>query len=111
MGSMMFLAWGYTVSKRAHIRADIVFNRYPPRLQAGFNFAMLILSVILFGVIAWQSASLAISDWQTGKLVSIILIPQAPFKLLVSLGSLLICVENIIQMVHLYPRAIRRKTN
>jgi TRAP-type mannitol/chloroaromatic compound transport system permease small subunit len=99
MGGMVFLAWAYTLSKRAHVTVDIIFVLYPKRVQAILYIFMMIITLILFSFIFWQSASTAISDWQAGKLVRIILIPIAPFKALVSLGALLLCFECMIQII------------
>ena len=99
MGGTVFLAWAYTLSKREHVTVDIIFILYPKRVQAALYFIMLIITLILFGFICWQSTSMAISDWQAGKLVRIILIPIAPFKAMVSLGALLLCLECIIQII------------
>ena len=103
MGGVVFLGWAYVLAKRAHVTVDIVFRHYPPRLQAIIGFTGLLLSLVPFSLIIWQSGSLAIAEWQAGRLVSIILIPVAPFKLLVPFGAFFLCLECIIQMVHLVP--------
>lgn len=109
MGGMVFLAWAYTLSKRGHVTVDIIFILYPKRMQAILYFVMMIITLILFSLIFWQSTSMAISDWQAGKLVRIILIPIAPFKALVSLGALLLCLESIIQIIQTIPMMFRRE--
>ena len=109
MGGMVFLAWAYTLSKRGHVTVDIIFVLYPKRVQAILYFVMMIIALVLFALIFWQSATVAISDWQAGKLVRIILIPIAPFKALVSLGALLLCLECIIQIIQTLPIMSREK--
>ena len=109
MGGMVFLAWAYTQEKGAQVTVDIFFTLYPRRLQAVLSFVMLFLSALLFALILWQSTAVALSDWQGGKLVRLILIPIAPFKLLVSLGALFIVLECILKMVHLIPAMLGRK--
>ena len=109
MGVMVFLAWAYTLSKREHVTVDIIFILYPKRVQAILYFVMMIITLVLFILIFWQSASMAISDWQAGKLVRIILIPIAPFKALVSLGALLLCLESIVQIIQTIPMMFRGK--
>ena len=109
MGGMVFLAWAYTQSQKAHVTVDIFFVLYPRRVRAVFSFVMLCISLVLFALVLWQSTATAISDWQGGKLVRLILIPVAPFKLLVSLGALFICLEFIIQMIQLIPVVLGRR--
>lgn len=109
MGGMVFLAWAYTMAKRAHITVDIFFAMYPSRLRATLTFIMMLISVVLFALVVWQSTAIAISDWQSGKLVKIILIPIAPFKLLVPLGALFLGLECLIQMVLAFPKMVGRR--
>jgi TRAP-type C4-dicarboxylate transport system permease small subunit len=109
MGGMVFLAWAYTQASRSHVTVDIFFVLYPPRVRAIFSLVMLFIALVLFALIFWQSTATAISDWQGGKLVHLILIPIAPFKLLVSIGALFICLEFIIQIIQLVPVVLGRK--
>ena len=109
MGGMVFLAWAYTQKEKAHVTVDIFFVLYPVRVRAIFSFVMLFIALVLFALIFWQSTATAITDWQGGRLVRLILIPIAPFKLLVSLGALFICLEFIIQMIQLIPVMLERR--
>ncbi|MFC1864033.1 TRAP transporter small permease subunit [Thermodesulfobacteriota bacterium] len=109
MGGMVFLAWAHTQAEGAHVSVDIFFMLYPPRVRAILSFVMMFLCLILFALIIWQSTSMAISDWQGGKLVRLILIPIAPFKFMISLGALFICLEFIIQMILLIPKILGRE--
>jgi TRAP-type C4-dicarboxylate transport system permease small subunit len=99
MGASIFLAWAYTLSKKAHVTVDIFFALYPPRLQAVLTSLMMFLSMVLFAVMAWQSGATTISDWQAARRVNIILIPLAPFKALIALGALLTAIECAKQMI------------
>lgn len=107
MGGMVFLGWAHTQQKMSHVTVDILFLLYPPRVQKILSFIMLVVVFILFAVITWESALLAIADWKDGMLMNILQIPVAPFKALISLGALLLCLECIVQMVHLAPEAFR----
>jgi TRAP-type C4-dicarboxylate transport system permease small subunit len=108
MGGVVFFGWAYTLSKKSHVTVDIAFNHYPRRAQAIIEFVMLILSLLLFSLIIWQSILIAIKDWQVGNLVNVIRIPITPFKLFIPFGAFFLCLESIIQMVHLVPQ-MRRK--
>ena len=103
MGGVVFLAWGYTLSKRAHVTVDILLIMYPKRIQVILHAVMMFVTLVLFSIVVWQSAAMAISDWQAGKLVRTIFIPLAPFKAMVLLGGLLLCLECIIQIIKSAP--------
>jgi len=109
MGGMVFLGWAYTLAQKAHTTVDIVFILYPPRVQAFLAFLTMFLTLILFALIAWESIAVAMGDWSGGKLVKVILVPIAPFKFLLSLGAVLLCLESIIQMVRLVPKMFDKK--
>lgn len=109
MGLIIFLGWAYTLAKGQHMALDIFFYRYPPRAQAIFKFIALFLSLVLFGLIAWRAGLLAMMDWHKGQIVRDLEIIVAPFKLCVVLGAFLLCLECIIQMVHLFPKLSGRK--
>jgi TRAP-type C4-dicarboxylate transport system permease small subunit len=109
MGTMVFLSWAYTLACRGHLTADVIFNRYPPRVRAILGFIAMFLSLGIFGLIAWQNAILAVEEWQSGQIVANIHILVAPFDFLLVLGAFLFCLECIIQMVHLVPEIISKK--
>lgn len=111
MGGVVFFGWAYTLSKKAHVTVDITFNHYPRRVQQIIEFVMLFLSLVLFILIIWQSILIAVKDWQVGNLVNVIRIPIVPFKLFIPFGAFLLCLESIIQMVHLFTQMRKRKEN
>lgn len=108
MGMVVFLAWGYTMARREHISVDILFNHYPPRVQTIASFVMLLLTLVLFSLIVWQAGTKAMLDWEQGRLLKMIPIPVAPFKLLVPFGAFFLCLECIIQMIQLVPKMKER---
>lgn len=105
MGGMVFLGWAHTQKEMSHVTVDIFFLLYPPRVKNILSFIAKLAILILFAVIVWKSASLALTDWQEGKLMNIIQIPIAPFKALIPVGALFLCLECIIQLVDLAPAA------
>ena len=109
MGGTIFLALAYTLAQKAHVSVDIFFIMYPPRVQAILTFIMMFITFVLFALITWQSVLIALSDMQSGKLVKVILIPLGPFKFLLPFGAFFLCLESIIQMVHLFPKVLGRK--
>lgn len=109
MGGVVFLGWAYTLAKGGHVTVDIAFGHYPPRAKAIVSFVALLLSLFTFSLITWRAAIIAMVDWQAGKLFNVILIPVAPFEFLLSFGALLLCLECIIQMVHLFPEVSGKK--
>ena len=42
-GSMFMMAGAYTLSKNGHVRGDVLYGFFPPRLQAGLDLVLYIL--------------------------------------------------------------------
>ena len=108
MAGMILLTWADAQSQKAHLKVDIIFSRYPPRVQAIGEFLILLMSLFLFALIIWRSTTIALSDWQQGRIVETINLPLAPFKLFVPIGALVLCLEFIVQMIHLIPEMKRK---
>ena len=109
MGAAVLLSWAYVQSKGGHISLNIISDHYPPRLRAVLNFLMLFLLIVLFSLMAYKGGLISKKAWQLNEMVQILEVPIAPFKLLVPIGAFFICLECIIQMVHLVPEMAGRK--
>lgn len=104
---LFFLA--STQAKKGHITVEIVFNRYPPRVKTILGLATLLLSLAIFGLIAWQAGVIALEDWQEQRIFPVSTIPYAPVRFFISLGAFVLCLEFIIQMLRLLPE-LKRET-
>lgn len=111
MGGMVFLSWSYTLAHREHVTVDILTITYSKTVREILHIVMMLVSLLLFALITWKSAEVARMDWEKGKLVRTLLIPIAPFKTLVPLGSFLLCLECIIQMFHSALTLFHRRKN
>jgi TRAP-type C4-dicarboxylate transport system permease small subunit len=103
MAGMVLLAWANTQANRSHIKVDLLFSRYSPRVRAVVEFIILVLSLVLFSFIIWRSSLIVVSDWQQHRIIETIRIPIAPFKTVVPLGAFVLCLEFINQLINLAP--------
>ena len=51
-GSMFMMAGAYTLSKNGHVRGDVLYGFFPPRLQAGLD-----LGLVHFVFLSWRDCS------------------------------------------------------
>src|SRR5678816_4626989 len=51
-GTLFMMAGAYTLAKNGHVRGDVLYGFFPPRLQAGLDLTLYIL-FFLPGVIAF----------------------------------------------------------
>jgi len=51
-GTLFMMAGAYTLSKNGHVRGDVLYGFFPPRLQAGLDLSLYLLFFIP-GVVAF----------------------------------------------------------
>ena len=63
-GSMFMMAGAYTLAKNGHVRGDVLYGFFPPRLQAGLDLALYLVFFIP-GVVAlcWAGYTYAADSW------------------------------------------------
>jgi TRAP-type C4-dicarboxylate transport system permease small subunit len=104
LAGIVFFGWAYTQAVGGHVKVEIFFSRFPPLVQTAVSLLTLFISLILFSLITWQGARMAMIYWKAGRLIDVIYVPIAPFQLFVSLGALVLCLELAIQLLHLLPQ-------
>jgi TRAP-type C4-dicarboxylate transport system permease small subunit len=103
MGAIVLLSWAYTQRNNGHITVDLFISHYSSRTKAVVTFITLFLSLVLFVAITKQSTVIAIRSWQEQRVIPTLGIPTTPFHSFVPIGAALLCIEFIIQMLHLIP--------
>jgi len=67
-GSMMALGMGHVLKEGGHVRVDMLYERFPPRLKQGIDLVMTLLFFFpitgFFVYVSWQYALLA---WVRGE--------------------------------------------
>ncbi len=101
LGGIVFFGWAYTLYLQAHVKVDIFYSRLRPRMQGIVGLFTSFLSLVLFSLIAWQAAKIATTYLKGHRLVPLLNIPLYPFQLFVSLGAVVLCLELIVQIIHL----------
>ncbi|MDO8305595.1 TRAP transporter small permease subunit [Herminiimonas sp.] len=101
-GSAFMMAGAYTLPKNGHVRGDVLYGFFPPRLQA---FLDLILYFVFFipGVIAlvwagytYAAESLAINEHSTLTANGP---PLYPFKMVIPISGILLLVQGCVEIV------------
>jgi TRAP-type mannitol/chloroaromatic compound transport system permease small subunit len=101
-GGLFMMAGAYTLSKNGHVRGDVLYGFFPPRLQAGID---LVLYVIFFipGVIALTYAgySFAAESWAINEHSSISADgpPIYPFKTVIPIAGGMLLLQGIVEIV------------
>jgi TRAP-type mannitol/chloroaromatic compound transport system permease small subunit len=101
-GGLFMLAGAYTLSKNGHVRGDVLYGFFPPRLQAGIDLTLYILFFIP-GVIALTYAgySFAAESWVINEHSSISADgpPIYPFKTVIPIAGGMLLLQGIVEIV------------
>jgi TRAP-type mannitol/chloroaromatic compound transport system permease small subunit len=101
-GASFMMAGAYTLAKNGHVRGDVLYSFFPPRLQAGLD---LVLYVVFFvpGVVAlvwaghtYAAESLAINEHSTLTANGP---PLYPFKMVIPVSGALLLVQGAAEIV------------
>lgn len=99
MAAIVFLGFGYTQRVGAHIRMDMVINRFTGRTYHLTEAFSGFLGLIAYAIICLASFLGTIDAYQMGDVTEYLYTPTWPSKLCVPLGSFFLCIRFIIQIV------------
>jgi len=100
----ILLGVAYTHQVKGHVRVTMLVSRLPERSRLVLDIITTLLSLFILSILAWQG-------WEVGiekRIVSDMLrIPQLPFRLLVSVAGVFICLELLIDISESVRKLIR----
>jgi TRAP-type mannitol/chloroaromatic compound transport system permease small subunit len=101
-GSLFMMAGAYTLSKNGHVRGDVLYGFFPPRLQAWFD---LILYFVFFipGVfaLAYAGYGFAADSWAINEHSNITADgpPVYPFKTILPIAGFFLLAQGLVEIV------------
>ena len=101
-GTLFMMAGAYTLAKNVHVRGDVLYGFFPPRLQAGLDLTLYLLFFIP-GVVAfvWAGYSYASESWAINEHSNVTADgpPVYPFKTIIPVAGAFILVQGIVEIV------------
>jgi TRAP-type mannitol/chloroaromatic compound transport system permease small subunit len=101
-GSLFMMAGAYTLSKNGHVRGDVLYGFFPPRLQAWLDLTLYILFFIP-GVVALAYAGygFAAESWAINEHSNITADgpPVYPFKTILPLAGAFLLAQGLVEIV------------
>jgi TRAP-type mannitol/chloroaromatic compound transport system permease small subunit len=101
-GTLFMMAGAYTLSKNGHVRGDVLYGFFPPRLQAGLDLTLYLLFFIP-GVVAfvWSGYIYAGESWaiREGSNITADGPPYYPFKTIIPIAGAFLLVQGIVEIV------------
>lgn len=101
-GTLFMMAGAYTLSKNGHVRGDVLYGFFPPRLQAGLDLALYFLFFIP-GVLAmaWAGYNYAAESWAINEHSNITANgpPVYPFKTIIPVAGAFLLAQGLVEIV------------
>ncbi|RJG07690.1 TRAP transporter small permease subunit [Noviherbaspirillum cavernae] len=101
-GTLFMMAGAYTLAQNGHVRGDVLYGFFPPRLQAGLDLALYILFFIP-GVVALVLAGYhyAAESWAINEHSNITAEgpPIYPYKIIIPIAGALLLAQGIVEIV------------
>ncbi len=91
----ILLGLAYTQQVKGHIGVSLFTSRLKARSKGILGMITTFLSLFIFALIAWQAWVVGIGERTVSDMLRI---PQLPFRLLVAVGALLLCLELLIDL-------------
>ena len=101
-GSLFMMAGAYTLSKNGHVRGDVLYGFFPPRLQAWLDL-LLYLVFFIPGVVALAYAGygFAAESWAINEHSNITADgpPIYPFKTILPIAGAFLLAQGLVEIV------------
>jgi len=101
-GSLFMMAGAYTLSKNGHVRGDVLYGFFPPRLQAGLDLALYILFFVpgVFAL-AYAGYGYAADSWAINEHSNVTANgpPVYPFKTIIPIAGAILLAQGLVEIV------------
>lgn len=101
-GTVFMMAGAYTLSKNGHVRGDVLYGFFPPRLQAGLDLVLYVLFFIP-GIVAlvWAGYTYAAESWAINEHSTLTANgpPLYPFKTIIPIAGALLLLQGLVEIV------------
>ncbi|CAL60341.1 putative TRAP-type C4-dicarboxylate transport system, small permease DctQ component [Herminiimonas arsenicoxydans] len=101
-GTSFMMAGAYTLAKNGHVRGDVLYGFFPPRLQAGLDLTLYFLFFIP-GVVAlvWAGYTYALESLAIRESSTLTANgpPLYPFKMIIPISGVLLLLQGFVEIV------------
>jgi TRAP-type mannitol/chloroaromatic compound transport system permease small subunit len=101
-GTIFMMAGAYTLAKNGHVRGDVLYGFFPPRLQAALDLTLYFVFFIP-GVVAlvWAGYTYAAESFAIREASTLTANgpPLYPFKMVIPIAGILLLAQGAVEMV------------
>jgi TRAP-type mannitol/chloroaromatic compound transport system permease small subunit len=101
-GTLFMMSGAYTLSKSGHVRGDVLYGFFPPRVQAGLDLVLYVLFFLPGTVaLAWAGYRFAGESWAIRERSGIMSNGPFiyPFKTVIPIAGALILMQGLAEIV------------
>ena len=101
-GTLFMMAGAYTLSQNGHVRGDVLYGFFTPRVQAGTDLVLYIFFFIPGAIaLVWAGYYYAGDSWRINEHSNITYEgpPVYPFKMVIPLAGAIILIQGIVEIV------------
>lgn len=102
-----FLGMAYVMAQDRHVSVDILSSHFSFRMRHISHCVNSVIILVFFALLVWQLAEGSISVWQIWERTAILRIPMAPLWFAAVIGSFIMCIEVLIQLIESAAQLIR----
>jgi TRAP-type mannitol/chloroaromatic compound transport system permease small subunit len=101
-GALFLMAGAYTLSRNAHVRGDMIYRLWPPRVQASIDLVLFIIfffpAVLALMYSGWFFAEFSIR-FREVSIFSPAGVPVFPLKALIPVTGMLLLIQGIAEVI------------
>ncbi len=101
-GTLFMTAGAYTLSQNGHVRGDVLYGFFTPRLQAGLDLALYSLFFIPGEVaLVWAGYNFAADSWAINEHSNVTANgpPVYPFKTIIPIAGAILLAQGLVEIV------------
>jgi len=95
LAAFILLGVAYTHQVKGHVRVSMLVSRLPEWAGLSLDIITTLLSLFIIFILAWQGWAVGVVERSVSDMLRI---PQLPFRLLVSVAGLFLCLELLIDL-------------
>lgn len=101
-GALFMMAGAYTMSRDAHVRGDVIYRLWPPRIQASIEITLLFLFLFPgMAALVYAGTDYAVEswNWNEASINSPIGVPVYPLKALLPIAAATVFLQGIAEVI------------
>jgi TRAP-type C4-dicarboxylate transport system permease small subunit len=96
---VVFLAAAYTQYMKSHISVDLVYSRFPKKLQTVLDVFLYLMSLGIWAIVTWRAFVYMQYLWEMKTVTDVQLIPVAPFQLILAIGCVMLSIALLLDLI------------